>query len=243
MLADPNKNDRFLSAEPSSLYYFPEIPNTGSQTAKTVVSPEQFKRGPFREQRDPEIVKREEEDLKKNQLLVAEAYKRGMAQGRAEIVESQESQIKSAVASMQAVIQEMHDVRKRDVESLELETVKMAMAIAKKVVGNVAEQSDTIKHVVKQAMAKVNDSRQLIIKLNPKDLDVVQAIVQELIPPDDLKGAFRIESDECIKQGGCMIETKLGDIDARIDQQLKIIEQILEQEIPKSACRERSVSK
>lgn len=238
MLVDSTKNDQFLSAEPSSLYYFPEIPNAGNQAAKTVVSPERFKRGPFRDQRDPEIVKREEEDLKKSQLLVAEAYKRGMAQGRAEIIESQESQIKSAVASMQAVIQEMHDVRKRDVESLELETIRMAMAIAKKIVGNIAEQSDTIQYVVKQAMAKVKDSRQLIIKLNPKDLEAVQAIVEDLISPDDLSGTFRIESDEGIKQGGCMIETKLGDIDARIDQQLKIIEQTLEQEIPKSAYRE-----
>jgi flagellar biosynthesis/type III secretory pathway protein FliH len=90
-----------------------------------------------------------------------------------------------------------------------------------------------IQHVVEQAIAKVNDTRQLVIRINPKDMDTIRALEQDLLPVDDLGTVFRIEADEGIKRGGCVIETKLGDIDARIDKQIKIIEERLIEQIPK----------
>ena len=128
---------------------------------------------------------------------------------------------------------EMQRIRQRDVEHMEAETVRLALAIAKKVIGNQTEHQTVIQHVVKQAMQKVNDTRHLVIRLNPKDLDTVHDLRQELIPADDFGTVFRIEADEGVQRGGCVIETKLGDVDARIDTQIKIIEELLLDQLPK----------
>ncbi len=236
-MADLTKNSKFTPAESSAIYYFPEIPDAGSRSAGRG-APDRFKRGPFREQPDPETLKKEEENAKKTQLMVEEAFNRGLAQGRSEIVEAQEQQIKNAVSALEAVVDEIRRIRCRDVESMEVETVRLALGIAKKIIGHASTHSETVQHVVKQAMAKASDTRQLTIKLNAKDLDAVQTIVRELMPDDDPGASFRIEPDEAIEQGGCVIETKLGDIDARIDHQLKLIEELLEDNLPNAKSRE-----
>lgn len=237
MLANSPKNDSLSEAESCALYYFPEIPNTANSAPKHATpSPTSFTSGSFEEQDDHLVQDGKQQDQidpEQIQALVEEAFNKGLEQGRAEMKAVQEEQIKDAVASFETSIQEMHRVRQKDIECMESEIVRLSLAVAKKIVGYETEHRAVIQHVVEQALGKVNDTRQLVIKINPKDLDTVQAIEQDLLPVDDLGTVFRIEADEGIKRGGCVIETKLGDIDARIDKQIKIIEERLIDQIPK----------
>jgi len=120
---------------------------------------------------------------------------------------------------------------------METETVRLALAIAKKVIGHETEHGPVIQHVLKAAMKKVVDPRHLTIRLNPKDIDTVDGFKQELLLADDVGALLRLEADEMIQRGGCMIETKLGDLDARIDQQIKIIEDLLKDQLPKHSTK------
>jgi flagellar biosynthesis/type III secretory pathway protein FliH len=237
LLANSPKNEQSSSTETCALYYFPEIPNADNSDVKAVSS-SRFTGGSFKNPADPTPQKNEQEDPAKIQALIEEAFNNGLVQGRAEIRAAQEEQINSAVAATQAVTKELQRIRRQDVECMESETVRLALAITKKIIGHETEHGEIVHYVVKQAMEKVNDTRQLVIKLNPNDLETVKSIQHELIPEDDLGTSFRIETDEGVKRGGCVIETKLGDIDARIDQQLKIIEELLVDQIPKSSIRE-----
>jgi flagellar biosynthesis/type III secretory pathway protein FliH len=65
-------------------------------------------------------------------------------------------------------------IRRRDVERMETETVRLALAIARKIIGYETEQGEVIGHVVKTAMQKVADPRHLTLRLNPKDIDTVK---------------------------------------------------------------------
>ena len=232
MLANSPKNDRLSTAEPCALYYFPEIPSAAKRETSTV-SHTHFNSGPFKCNQKPVSHEEGRQDPEQIRCMIEEAFNKGMEQGRAESIGLQEEQVKNAVAAFEAGVQELYRVRQLDLESMESATVRLALAITKKIVGYETEHSQVIHHVVKQAMAKVNDSRQLVIKLNPKDLAAVQDRQHELLPNDDLGVVFRIEADDGIQCGGCVIETKLGDVDARIDSQLKIIEQLLVDQIPK----------
>lgn len=232
MLANSPKNDSLSTAEPCALYYFPEIPNTANPASKKA-TPAKFTSGSFKGNDDQPPQDSKHQDSEQIQSLIEEALHKGVEQGRAEIKAAQEEKIKNAVAAFETGIQEMHRVRQKDIACMESEIVRLALAITKKIVGYETEHHAVIQHVVEQAIGKVNDTRQLIIRINPKDLDTVQALQQDLLPVDDLGTVFRIEADDGIQCGGCVIETKLGDIDARIDKQVKIIEERLIDQIPK----------
>ncbi len=42
------------------------------------------------------------------------------------------------------------------------------------------------------------------------------------------------KADASITGGGCLIETKMGEIDARIDRQFKVIEELFDSEFQKT---------
>jgi flagellar assembly protein FliH len=233
LLASPPKDSRLSTAEPCALYYFPEIPS-GTNRDNEAASPTRcFTSGSFKGNDNRPSQKTDGQTAEQVQSLIKEAFNNGLEQGRAEVIAGHQDNINKAVASLEASMHEMQRIRQRDVEHMEAETVRLALAIAKKVIGNQTEHQAVIQHVVKQAMQKVNDTRHLVIKLNPKDLDTVHDLRQELIPADDFGTVFRMEADEGVQRGGCVIETKLGDVDARIDTQIKIIEELLVDQLPK----------
>jgi flagellar assembly protein FliH len=220
------------SAEPCALYYFPEIPS-GTKRDNAAASPAKFTSGPFKGDDNRAPQEADHQNSEQVQSLIEEAFGKGLEQGRAEMIAAQKETVNNAVAALEASMHEMQRIRQHDVDHMEAETVRLALAIAKKVIGNQTEHQAVIQHVVRQAMEKVNDTRHLIIKLNPKDLDAVHDLRQDLMPADDFGTVFRMEADETIQRGGCVIETKLGDVDARIDKQIKIIEELLVDQLPK----------
>jgi flagellar assembly protein FliH len=173
------------------------------------------------------------QDSDQVQSLIQDAFKKGMDQGRAETIAAQQESVDKTTGALKAAMEEMARLRRQDVDRMETETVRLALAIAKKIIRNESEHGAAIGRVVKMAMQKVADPRHSTLRLNPKDIDTVKLFQSELLLEEEINSAFRIEADDTIQQGGCIIETKLGDVDARIDQQIKIIEERLTAELPK----------
>ena len=171
------------------------------------------------------------------QQLAEAAFNKGRDQGRAETIAAQQEKVDHSAAALKRAVEEMARIRQQDVDRMETETVRLALAIAKKVIGHETEHGPVICHVLNAAMKKVVDPRHLTIRLNPKDIDTVEGFKQELLLTDDFGALLRLEADEMIQRGGCMIETKLGDLDARIDQQIKIIEDLLQDQLPKHSTK------
>ena len=155
------------------------------------------------------------------------AYQDGLAQGRAEALASVQEPVSQATAALTLAADELLRVRTQDLARMEVETVRLALAIAKKIVGVEAAQGEAICHVVRAAMEKVGDPRGLTLKLNPRDVEAIRRCEPAAFLDDAGDTPFRIEPDEGIARGGCMIETQLGDVDARIDQQINIMEALL----------------
>ncbi len=155
------------------------------------------------------------------------AYQDGLAKGRAEAMACLQEPVGQASAALASAVDELLRVRDQDLARMEAETVRLALAIAKKIIGIEAAAGEAICHVVKAAMEKVGDPRGLTLKLNPQDVDAIRRCDPASLLGDTVDAPFRIESDDGIARGGCVIETRLGDVDARIDQQINIVEALL----------------
>jgi flagellar assembly protein FliH len=79
---------------------------------------------------------------------------------------------------------------------------------------------------VETALRRVSDLEQVIVKVNPLDLDLIlpkQETFKMLMP--DVQN-FAIEGSHTIQRGGCLIETNSGSINATLEAQLGIVEEI-----------------
>ena len=79
-----------------------------------------------------------------------------------------------------------------------------------------------------EALAKVSDLEEVIVKVNPEDLPTVQT--QEEAFRDRLKSVRKVEftSSPKIQRGGVLIETGSGTVDAQIKTQLSVIQEAFE---------------
>jgi flagellar assembly protein FliH len=86
-------------------------------------------------------------------------------------------------------------------------------------------------NVVKAALKAAILSEKVTIKLNPLDLDTAVEHKADLMDHIDGSPKVKLEKDEGVGQGGCVIETAYGNIDARLEEQMAEVEKVLEKEL------------
>jgi len=145
------------------------------------------------------------------------AKKDGFAAGREE---GMSAALEKAVA--------LQDLRDRFYAGAEPEIIKLVMTIAEKVIGKmVREHEGAIKSIVRQAVDSTLGER-ITVKLNPEDYKIITAGEHEFKDIFDRTKRIAFKEDEAVKKGGCMVETEIGTIDARLETQLKAIKKALE---------------
>jgi len=178
-----------------------------------------------------------EEDLESTIVELEQlAYQKGFCAGQKEGAETARQEMEPVIKSFQQAVEQFQLMRKEVCRSIEREAVELALAIANKIVCHeVKINRDVIISVIRRALVGVEASGDVIVKLNPADLQRIQKSEHSIskLLPDFEHTTF--EAHESILRGGCMIETHLGDIDARIEQQLQIVEESLHSEFSKSA--------
>ena len=108
------------------------------------------------------------EDSEEVRQLVEEAFAKGQEKGRAEVAAANREKIEQAVAALKAAIEEMEKKSLPGPRArMEIETVRLALAIAKKIVRYETEHGDVIEKVVKAAMQQVADPRKLRVRSTP----------------------------------------------------------------------------
>ncbi len=157
-----------------------------------------------------------------------EAYQKGFYQGREEGIRLGQEEIKPYVTIIEAIQAEWAERKEKFFEENELVVVRLAFEIAKKVIHQeVSANPDLVLYVVREALKKASNSQNLVIKLNPQDVAVLERGKDDRLP--ELKKFDRLEivPDESIERGGCILDTDSGLLDARLEVQLKKIEEAL----------------
>jgi len=162
--------------------------------------------------------------IKKDAMKLAEsikdkAYKDGLDQGRKEASTKMELNIKESLT----VIEKGRQEKQRIMEETESDILQLSTKIATKLMNSeLTIKPDIIMNIVKDAVTKISDNRDIILRVAQEDLDEVRSnkeLIEELMDTRNLT----ITADRKIDQGGCMIETKLGFIDATIETKTEMI--------------------
>lgn len=106
--------------------------------------------------------------------------------------------------------------------------IDTSIAIAEKIIQREIEKESNILNVIEVCLKKVLTASNIIIKLNPQDFEFVSNDLKELNKSIDV-AKIKFEKDETIQKGGCLVETEIGNADARISSQLNELKRKLEQ--------------
>ncbi|MEW6193526.1 MAG: FliH/SctL family protein [Bacteroidota bacterium] len=108
--------------------------------------------------------------------------------------------------------------------------IHTAFELAKKIVQRDVVDNTIINETVSRAITKVIGANEVRIKMHPVDVEQIDANSRNLINSSSFN-KIKFEGDERIEIGGCLIETEIGNVDARISTQLEELRRKLEESI------------
>lgn len=164
-----------------------------------------------------------------------DGFEKGTTEGEQAGFELASRKIEPLLDSLKQGLLQLNNLRQATYQKIEKEVVDLALAIARKVICREIEvDKEVVVCVAREALAKVEDPGKINIKMNPSDLQLISETkhqFSELIGNID---NVTLEAEENIQSGGCVIETDLGEIDARIEKQLQAVEESFRNALAKS---------
>lgn len=144
------------------------------------------------------------------------AFNAGMSEGRRQAEESL-AHVSEALAK---ALLSTGGLRQRVMQESEEDLLKLAIVIARKIIlQEISIDRRILVNIVKAAVSNVSEGDEIVVRLNPTDYEVV-ADHREFFPPANEKRKMLLKADDTIPGGGCLVETSMGAIDARIEAQL-----------------------
>jgi flagellar biosynthesis/type III secretory pathway protein FliH len=146
-----------------------------------------------------------------------EARRAGFAAGRDE-----------GLATTTALLAAARAAEAGRVAAAEAELRRLAVRIAEKILAReLALGPDAVVDVVRAALAAAAERRQLVVRVHPDDVAAVEAARARLAAAHAPHAVLAVRADPQVGRGGCLVDTEVGTIDARLDVQLAAIEQAL----------------
>ncbi|GAB6073740.1 flagellar assembly protein FliH [Nautilia lithotrophica] len=151
----------------------------------------------------------------------SKAYEEGYKKGKEEAANEINEQLQEKLELLQASIEKVdriNELFEEKILSIEKELISVALDIAKEVIQKeVSENSKEIAYnLAKSLMEDIKDATKIQIKVNPKDA--------KYLKEQNLQNVEIIE-DEAVKEGGVVILSDIGNIDAQILQRFKAIKE------------------
>ncbi len=150
--------------------------------------------------------------------LEKEAYDRGFQKGEAEGRKAGEVALAEKISQTSQVIVAAKGERQRICSLYEKDILALVMAMVEQLVNHeVSVNHRVIAKCLHRALGFVVDNSQVVVHLHPEDfLRIKDEVVED---PLFLDNAERVElmEDPAISQGGCLLETTFGEVDATLE--------------------------
>jgi flagellar biosynthesis/type III secretory pathway protein FliH len=221
--------------EAGVLYLTEQIPQVEAEIEATPPAPSETailetieaKEGELKGEELVDYAKGEAEQILKKAMQEAEAIKEHAKQsgleGAQRIAEETASEkVKEALETLnQAAIE-----RKKIIKDAESEILRLALKVAEQIIkSEVSLHRDVSLNIVSDAISRVSDREQVIIRVSKDDVENIKKYKDRISSIVDGIKSLSIVEDAGVEPGGCVIETNLGYVDARISTKIAAIEE------------------
>jgi len=132
----------------------------------------------------------------------------------------------NALAEFERHLIETREIREKVWRETEKDLLRLAVRLAERIVGREIEKDDkTIVEIISSALQNARQQEKLTVRVNPKDLPTIEKETENFS-----SGRIRFidfVADPRVASTGCLIESEVGTIDARLETQLRVLERAL----------------
>jgi type III secretion protein L len=127
-----------------------------------------------------------------------------------------------------AAVAEVNAARDRYLAESEPELIRLAVRIAQKIIGEeLRTNPEAIVSVARECLQCAGRERSLTLRTNPADLDLIRRRIVVLREAAGPHRSIELAGDATVTPGGCIVESEYGVIDARLETQIRCMEEVL----------------
>jgi len=175
------------------------------------------------------VRKRYDDQIKKiksdHKMELEKVREKSFAEGEKTGLDEGHESVSKALEDLEIFTNKLIENEKNFIRNAEKHVVTLAIAVARRILGReVRSDQDIVIYSVREALRQVADKASILIKVNPEDFQNIIAHRRELQQMDKNFSELDFLEDEKISTGGCVVQTRSGMIDGRLDSQLEEIE-------------------
>ncbi len=106
---------------------------------------------------------------------------------------------------------------------VENEMVDLVMSAVRKVVDGFDDR-DKVMIVVRNVLAVVRNQKHMTLRLNPDDVEVVRARINDILADYPGVGYLDLMADARLAQGACILESEIGMVEASLEGQIAALQ-------------------
>jgi flagellar assembly protein FliH len=158
------------------------------------------------------------------QAMEAEARERGFREGMEAAQEAQ----RRLLADLEALRAAVQAERELFFENLEPEVVRLALAIAEKMIRQEVDlHPEIVVGVARAALLQLKDAQTARVSAHPASVDALRQHLASSLPggPSEIS----IHATPLVSPGGCVVDSDRGSVDARLETQMERITTALQE--------------
>ena len=135
--------------------------------------------------------------------------------------------MKKALAEFEQNLLEAAEIRERVWRETEKDLLRLAVRLAEKIIGReIKTEKRTVNDIVAAALQNARQQEKLTVRVNPSDLSLIEEEREKFLPSGRAQ-FIDFVADPRVSSGGCLIESEVGTIDARLETQLRVLKRAL----------------
>ena len=149
-----------------------------------------------------------------------ERYEEGYQAG----LDEREKEATESVSRIEKLHQNLVAERAQVLKEAEEMVIDLAAALVRRIVGFQVEMNPkALVQIVRNALGHLSDYSNLEIKVHPDDLKIVRRFAARWVDKVDQDAVLKVRASEIVARGGCMIEGLEENVDARLEEQIKVL--------------------
>lgn len=167
---------------------------------------------------DRNLISRAQEEAETiKETAAKEGYRAGIEQAESDIL-ALRAKISDFVSSKQEVF-----------EFIAPDILEISVEIAQKIIKKeITQNPEVIVESIVDVMKSISkEEPKITVRLNPLQVDLVKTELPDYITSMGIEAKINIVGDDSISEGGCIINTNNGIVDASLDTQLEIVKEAL----------------
>ncbi|MFD2670104.1 FliH/SctL family protein [Marinicrinis sediminis] len=157
-----------------------------------------------------------------------EGFEQGFQQGSEEAVQRIQEEYGQVMQEIQATLQTAYLHKASIIQEAQPFLIDMSTAIAEKLIRKQLEADPAwLVEIIKPLLARCREQELITIHVSPASYSLVYEARDELKQSLDKPAEIQVIPEPSIEEGGCMVRTSFGSMDASITTQLEEIKKVL----------------